>query len=116
MKLGLIADFDAAHSLPGYQGKCANLHGHTYKVEVVIEGLKGENGFVMDFFQLKKILNSVLEDFDHSNLNDLLPNPTAENIAELLYQRLRHSLEGLCVSLVSLKLWEGKNKWVMIDF
>ncbi|MGA9098800.1 MAG: 6-carboxytetrahydropterin synthase QueD, partial [Methanotrichaceae archaeon] len=84
MKLGLIADFDAAHSLPGYQGKCANLHGHTYKVEVVIEGPIGENGFVMDFFQLKKILNSVLEDLDHSNLNDLLPNPTAENISELL--------------------------------
>ena len=49
MKLGLIADFDAAHSLPGYQGKCANLHGHTYMVEVVIEGAIGENGFVMDF-------------------------------------------------------------------
>ena len=116
MKLGLIADFDAAHSLPGYQGKCANLHGHTYRVEVVIEGAVGENGFVMDFFQLKKILNSALEDLDHRNLNDLLPNPTAENIAELLCGRLRHSLEGLQVSLVSIKLWEGKNKWVMIDF
>ncbi len=115
MKLGLIADFDAAHSLPGYQGKCANLHGHTYKVEVVVEGSKGENGFVMDFFQLKKILNSVLEDLDHTNLNGLLPNPTAENIAELLGLRLRHKLEGLHVSLVSLKLWEGKNKWVMIE-
>ena len=115
MKLGLIADFDAAHSLPGYQGKCANLHGHTYKVEVVIEGSRGEDGFVMDFYQLKKILNAVLKDLDHSNLNDLLPNPTAENIAELVCQRLKHGLEGSRVSLVSLKLWEGKNKWVMID-
>ncbi len=115
MKLGLIADFDAAHSLPGYQGKCANLHGHTYKVEVVIEGNRGEDGFVMDFYKLKKILNAVLLDLDHGNLNDLLPNPTAENIAELVCQRLKHSLEGSRVSLVSLKLWEGKNKWVMRD-
>lgn len=115
MKLGLIADFDSAHSLPGYQGKCANLHGHTYKVEVVIEGPKGEDGFVMDFYQLKEILSSILKDIDHSNLNDILPNPTAENIAELLCQRLQSGLEGSRVSMVSLKLWEGKNKWVMID-
>jgi len=115
MRLGITEYIDCAHLLPGH-AKCGQLHGHTYKVEVVIEGSKGENGFVMDFFQLKKILGSVIEDLDHNNLNDLLPNPTAENIAELLCRRLRHSLEGLQVSLVSLKLWEGKNKWVMIDF
>ncbi len=115
MKLGLIAEFDAAHSLPGYQGKCSNLHGHTYKVEVVIEGPVGESGFVMDFFQLKKILGSILEDFDHRNLNDLLSNPTAEKIAEMMCQRLRHDLMGTQARLISLKLWEGRNKWVMID-
>jgi 6-pyruvoyltetrahydropterin/6-carboxytetrahydropterin synthase len=115
MKLGLIAEFDAAHSLPGYQGKCANIHGHTYKVEVVIEGPVGENGFVMDFFQLKKILGSALGDFDHRNLNDILKNPTAERIAEMACQRLRQDLQGTQVQLISLKLWEGRNKWVMID-
>jgi 6-pyruvoyltetrahydropterin/6-carboxytetrahydropterin synthase len=56
MKLGMITEFDAAHSLPGYQGKCARLHGHTYQVEMVVEDDVGENGFVIDFYQLKNIL------------------------------------------------------------
>ena len=60
MKLGMVTEFDAAHSLPGYQGKCANLHGHTYQVEIVVEGDVGEDGFVMDFYQLKKILAEAL--------------------------------------------------------
>ncbi len=115
MKLGLIADFDAAHYLPGYKGKCANLHGHTYKVEVVIEGPVGEKGFVMDFYDLKKVLAASLADLDHSCLNDLLQNPTAELIAEMICSRLQQELAESRIRLVSLKLWEGKNKWVMID-
>ncbi len=115
MKLGLIEDFDAAHSLPGYEGKCANLHGHTYRVEMVIEGPVGEDGFVMDFYRLKKILKAALQDLDHGCLNDLLPNPTAELIAGWIQKRLKSDLEGMPVDLVSLKLWEGKNKWVMIE-
>ena len=50
MKLGVVTEFDAAHSLPGYQGKCAHMHGHTYQVEIVLEGEVGEDGFVMDFY------------------------------------------------------------------
>ncbi len=115
MKLGLIAEFDAAHSLPGYQGKCANLHGHTYRVEMVIDGPVGTDGFVMDFYRLKEILASALQDLDHRCLNDLLGNPTTEKIAEWICHRLNTELEGSPVRLISLKLWEGKNKWVMID-
>jgi 6-pyruvoyltetrahydropterin/6-carboxytetrahydropterin synthase len=115
MKLGLVTEFDAAHSLPGYQGKCANLHGHTYQVEVVVEGDVGEDGFVMDFYQLKRIIAVALQDLDHGYLNDILPNPTAETIAAWLADRLRMEMEGTAATLLSLKLWEGKNKWVMID-
>jgi 6-pyruvoyltetrahydropterin/6-carboxytetrahydropterin synthase len=115
MKLGLISQFDAAHSLPGYQGKCANLHGHTYRVEMVIDGPVGADGFVMDFYRLKKILAGSLQDLDHRCLNDLLGNPTAEKIAEWICCKLNTELEGGPVKLVSLKLWEGENKWVMID-
>ncbi len=115
MMLGLISEFDAAHSLPGYQGKCANLHGHTYKVEVVVEGPVGDNGFVMDFYDLKKILASALADLDHRCLNDLMKNPTAELIAEHICRSLKKELEATKISLVSLKLWEGRNKWVMIE-
>lgn len=115
MKLGLVTEFDAAHSLPGYQGKCANLHGHTYQVEIVVEGDVGEDGFVMDFYQLKKIIAHVLQELDHGYLNDILPNPTAETIAQWIADRLRKDMDGTAVRLLSLKLWEGKNKWVMID-
>jgi 6-pyruvoyltetrahydropterin/6-carboxytetrahydropterin synthase len=115
MKLGVVTEFDAAHLLPGYQGKCCRLHGHTYQVEIVVEGDVGEDGFVMDFYQLKKIIAKALEDLDHSYLNDILPNPTAETIAQWTANRLTEDLDGTAVRLVSLKLWEGKNKWVMID-
>jgi 6-pyruvoyltetrahydropterin/6-carboxytetrahydropterin synthase len=115
MKLGLIAEFDAAHSLPGYKGKCANLHGHTYKVELVVEGPVGKNGFVMDFYDLKRVLALALDDLDHRCLNDLLQNPTAELIAEHICSRLKKELESTEISLVSLKLWEGRNKWTMIE-
>ena len=115
MKLGMITEFDAAHSLPGYQGKCARLHGHTYQVEMVVEGDVGENGFVIDFYQLKNILVAVLQDLDHNCLNDILPNPTAETIGQWISERLKKDMETTSVRLFSLKLWEGKNKWVMIE-
>src|SRR5512137_1690960 len=115
MKLGVITEFDAAHSLPGYQGKCAHMHGHTYQVEIVVQGEVGENGFVMDFYQIKRTIAGALQDLDHSCLNHILPNPTAESIAQWIADRLGRDLEGTAVRLYSLKLWEGKNKWVMID-
>lgn len=115
MKLGVVTEFDAAHSLPGYPGKCVNLHGHTYEVEIVVEGNVGGDGFVMDFYKLKKIIAGALQELDHSLLNDILPNPTAETIAGWIADRLTRDLDGTAVRLFSLKLWEGKNKWVMID-
>jgi 6-pyruvoyltetrahydropterin/6-carboxytetrahydropterin synthase len=115
VKLGLLSEFDAAHHLPGYQGKCARVHGHTYKVEIMVEGPVGDDGFVMDFYQVKKYLNSALEEMDHKDLNYILPNPTAELIADRLFKRLKEDLKGTVVSLVSLKLWEGKNKWAMVE-
>jgi 6-pyruvoyltetrahydropterin/6-carboxytetrahydropterin synthase len=115
MKIGLAMEFDAAHHLPGYAGKCSRVHGHTYRVEVVIEGPVGDDGFVMDFYQLKKRMASALEDLDHNDLNQIIPNPTAERIAERICQRLKVNLDGTMVCLLSVKLWEGKNKWVMIE-
>ena len=115
MKLGLTTEFDAAHSLPGYQGKCAHMHGHTYQVEIVLEGEVGADGFVMDFYQIKKIIAAAMKDLDHAYLNEILPNPTAETIAQHLAGRLKEELEGTAATLCSLKIWEGKNKWVLIE-
>jgi len=116
MKMGLTLEFDAAHRLPNYDGKCARVHGHTYDVEVVLEGPVDEgSGFLMDFYDLKQILKSVLEELDHRDLNEILPNPTAERIAEHIKTGLESCLLETPASLVSVKLWEGKNKWVMIE-
>ncbi len=69
----------------------------------------------MDFYSLKKSVSSALEDLDHRDLNEIVPNPTAEHIAGWIFQRLKRDLDGTPVNLVSVKLWEGKNKWVMIE-
>ena len=63
MKLGIIDYIDSAHYLPGH-GKCGKVHGHTYKVEIVIEGDKKESGMVMDFYDIKKIVKEVMAEYD----------------------------------------------------
>ncbi len=116
MKIGMIVVFDAAHHLPDYDGKCARIHGHTYTLEVVLEGpVDKTTGFLMDFYDLKRILKTVLSDLDHRDLNEILANPTAETIAEHIKGRLELRLQDETANLVSVKLWEGKNKWVMLD-
>lgn len=115
MKIGLESYFDAAHRLPLYDGKCARVHGHTYCIEIVLDGPVGEDGFVMDFYEVKRILGEATRDLDHSELNRLIPNPTAENIVTYIHRRVAQALVGRGVSLVSVKLWEGQDKWVMLD-
>ena len=116
MKIGMVTEFDAAHRLPGYDGKCSRIHGHTYTVEVVLDGPVDEKtGFVMDFYDLKRILKSSLDGLDHRDLNEILPNPTAETIVAHIKDLLERNLRDEETRLVSVKLWEGKNKWVMLD-
>ena len=116
MKIGIIDSFDSAHFLPNYDGICANIHGHTYTVEVVFEGPVDEkSGFVIDFHDLKRRLKHVIGRLDHKNLNDIMTNPTAERIAEQIWHSLEGEMEESQVELLSVKLWEGKNKWVMLD-
>lgn len=85
--------FSAAHQLRGYKGKCENLHGHTFRVQVFISGEKlDETGMLKDFTEIKAELKKVLEEFDHHNLNDLpvfaKQNPTAENLAREIFSKL----------------------------
>lgn len=81
--------FDAAHALTQYYGKCENLHGHTYRLEVTVEGPVHENGMVVDFVLLKRIVKRVvLSQLDHKNLNDHFENPSAENIATWIWEQL----------------------------
>lgn len=81
--------FDAAHALTRYYGKCENLHGHTYRLEVTVEGQVQDNGMVVDFVLLKRVVaRRVLDRLDHQNLNDLFENSSAENVVLWIWEQL----------------------------
>ncbi len=98
-QLTVRSDFSSAHALRHYNGKCENLHGHNYHVEMVIEGRKlvGEVELLIDFKVLKKLLNSAIDKIDHCFINEVKPfdtiNPSAENLAQYLYQEIEKTLE-----------------------
>ena len=103
--------FSAAHCLRGYQGDCARVHGHNYKVEVSVVGeTLLPTGFVLDFGDLKTRLDDVLGVMDHRMLNDLPTfadcNPTAENIARVIYHSLVSVLEGTDTCMSFVRVWE----------
>ena len=92
--------FEAAHRLPNVppQHKCARLHGHSFQVAIHVAGPVGEHsGWVMDFDQIKIVFKPILEQLDHYYLNDIegLENPTSENIARWIWQRLKPELPEL---------------------
>jgi len=104
-------EFDAAHRLDWHEGKCNNLHGHTYKLIVSISGTPGENGIVMDFGDLKKIVEKlIIETHDHKYLNNLYKNPTAELMAMVIYKKISELLP-IDVKLESVKLFESPVTW-----
>ena len=106
MKLGLTDYIDCAHFLPGHP-KCGQLHGHTYKVEIVIDGEVGADGMVVDFDRIRSDLRTVLDVYDHRSLNDFLEVPSVENICAMLRTDLKEQLGFAFV----LRVWEGADKW-----
>lgn len=106
--------FDSCHHLPFHQGKCKNLHGHTYTLEVTIEGSlvkeeTAEYGMITDFANLKDIVKRLVVDkYDHQDLNNFFLNPTSEVMAKVIFYDLRTEFDSLNVnySLHSIKLWE----------
>ena len=109
-------NFAAAHQLPGHKGKCARLHGHTYGLEVSVEGTPQESGpaagMVMDFADLRERVSRVIVDrLDHQLLNEVFDQvPTAEAVAAWVFERLRD--EGLPV--VRVRLAEGPSSYVEV--
>ena len=112
MILRIRRKFCAAHSLPGYQGDCANLHGHTWHVVFEIEGPLTPGGMIYDFKQLKPLLDGALP--DHKNLNDILPNPTAENLCQYLFDKVFGALEAKNLKLKTLEVWENEDAAAII--
>jgi 6-pyruvoyltetrahydropterin/6-carboxytetrahydropterin synthase len=98
--------FEAAHQLPWHAGKCRQLHGHGYRLEVTVTGPLTDDGIVIDFADLAAVVRrDVIDVYDHSYLNDLIDNPTAEVIVGDALKRL--TAAGLAVT--RLRLWETED-------
>ena len=107
--------FEAAHVLPHHPGKCARMHGHSYRLEVAIRGpIRSDGpaqGMVEDFDTVKSVVRThVVDLLDHSTLNDLIENPTAEHIVMWIWRRLEGPLPGLD----ELVLWETANSCAVL--
>jgi 6-pyruvoyltetrahydropterin/6-carboxytetrahydropterin synthase len=100
--------FAAAHFLRNYHGKCENLHGHNYKVQVAMAGELDESGLLFDFAELKKRVRATSEYLDHKFINELKPfdqlNPSAENIAKFFYDEIQRDVTPGKVAFV--RVWE----------
>jgi len=87
-------NFSSAHQLRGYRGKCENLHGHNYKIEIYARGRElDRTGLLVDFVELKAAADEVVNYLDHRNINELPPfdeelNPSAENLARYILERV----------------------------
>jgi len=113
-KVKVIADFSAAHFLRGYKGKCESLHGHNWKVEVVVSGSKLDSlGMVIDFSDLKKLTKAVLEELDHHNINDLEyfkeHNPSSEELAKYIFDKLGPEISERGCRLDGIRVWETES-------
>ena len=101
--------FDAAHNLVHYHGKCEALHGHTYRWAVVLEGTPDEEGMILDFCELSRIVEErVLSRLDHSYINDILEQPTAENIANWVWDQIEEEVLRPNCRLSLVEIWETR--------
>ena len=115
--------FEAAHRVVGYPGKCDRLHGHNWVVEAVFRGTELDGlGMLIDFKTAKAALMAVLDAFDHRYINELPPfdgevNPTAENLACIIYERLAARTEVMESSahLAALTVWESPKSSVTYE-
>lgn len=104
--------FAAGHALRNYHGKCENMHGHNYRVQVTLEGAELDAaGLLVDFVHIKKLMRDVIERLDHRYLNDVPPfdelNPSAENMAKYLCEEIGKGFgTGTPVRVSAVKLWE----------
>jgi 6-pyruvoyltetrahydropterin/6-carboxytetrahydropterin synthase len=113
-ELKIISQFGSAHQLRGYKGKCENLHGHNWKIEVFVQGEKlGGDGLLIDFNQMKKATNKIIDRLDHTFLNDLEyfkeTNPSSENIARYIFDEISRELNNPDVTVSRVTTWESDN-------
>ncbi|MBM4444341.1 MAG: 6-carboxytetrahydropterin synthase QueD [Chloroflexi bacterium] len=117
-EVAVEADFDAAHYLRGYEGKCENVHGHRFRVKARVR-TKGTDavGMAYDFTKLRRQLGEVVGRLDHVCLNETPPfdkiNPSSENIASTIFAELQGMLGGRGLRLHSIQVWESPHSSVV---
>ncbi len=111
------ANYDSAHFLRKYKGKCERMHGHHYVVQVALMAeTLNESGIAFDFVHVKRHLRELAEHLDHENLNELPPfdelEPSAENQARYFYDELKRRLPPeMAQALVYARVWETPTQW-----
>jgi 6-pyruvoyltetrahydropterin/6-carboxytetrahydropterin synthase len=111
--LMIEAQFSAAHQLRGYKGKCEDLHGHNWRVQVTVSSdTLSDIGIVIDFHELKEISGEVISSLDHTFLNDVFPfteiNPSSENIARWIYESIKKRIKEKDCTVSSVTVWENE--------
>lgn len=111
-ELKIISQFAAAHQLREYEGRCENLHGHNWKIEVCVAGKHLEKtGLLIDFKLIKEATSRILDELDHKFLNELdafkTLNPTSENIARLVFESLARELNTEDLKVSAVTAWES---------
>ena len=108
----IIKSFAAAHFLRNYRGSCENLHGHNWKIEVACEGpdLDGA-GLLIDYRELKRATQAIVDRLDHTLLNDLEPfkekwNPSSEYLARYFYEELKSAMGAQATLVKRVRVWE----------
>lgn len=111
-ELSVETDFSAAHNLREYKGQCEKLHGHNWKVQIILKAEKLDTlGMVIDFREAKSIIGEIINTFDHVYLNELpdfkVLNPTTENLSKAIYDKLESSLPA-GVNVDRVTTWESE--------
>lgn len=113
MKICKIFTIDAAHFLPNHGGKCKNLHGHTYRIEIELEGqISNETGMIVDFGDLKEKVSPLLNRLDHKLLNDVISLPTAEYMCHYLLAHLEKT--GIPAKVSRVRVWETPTSYAEV--
>jgi 6-pyruvoyltetrahydropterin/6-carboxytetrahydropterin synthase len=106
--------FSAAHILKEIGGKCEDLHGHNFIVEVTVRGKSlNDEDILIDFRELKRCINEILEALDHKYLNEIEVfkgmNPSSERIARYIHDRLKDQMKSMNLSVSRITVWESEN-------
>ncbi|MBO7127184.1 6-carboxytetrahydropterin synthase QueD [bacterium] len=124
MKLEVYREvqFSSAHRLRNYHGKCENLHGHNWRVRLFVTRAQlDKTGFVMDFKVLDAVLKNIMELLDHKDLNSLkefeIVNPTAENIALLIFRLAEKEISAIDkeVKVSKVCVWESDKSCAIVE-